>query len=230
MIRYFWKITPNATATNSNQKNIPKNILKFTDINSKILSNGIWGNPEIKNIPEFLIPNDSDGITIDENIDIRKILKEYSIATTEKAILINKNNKKIIIWHSVHISKDLAKLYKNDNIDYIFVESYWPWKCRLLLWLFFKLNWHTCKKYDILNKLVYILGINQLNRPKFIDALKTWNLWVWLPWCNNEKTLNKQLTYIKNKCKNIAGIGYFITSITPEFLKIVDETTLKYFP
>lgn len=215
-------------STMSTDSNSP---IKLTSIGDNIMPNGLFSKPLFNSVAFIKYVNDSlntDGVLLDELIPIRKAFINFSLQCIETLQAIKSTTNKIIaVWHSFWITKTFAKVYQKTNIDYILLESYWPWKSRFMLWLFFKLNYSKAKKYGFVNKLIISLGVNQ-NHPKFnLKDPSSW--WSSIPWCNYEKTLDKQLSYIKEKCPGIAGIGYFIASISDDFLKTVDAETVKYF-
>ncbi len=203
------------------------------DVGNGILDNGIFGNPNAAIVVGYkpswqsALDNTTDGIIADENIDLRKPLANYSKKTVEVLGELSKKGKKISVWHSVRLSKQLAKVYATDAIDYVFIESYWPWKWRPLLWLFFKHNYNVAHRAGIEHKLVFGLGINQ-NHPKFrLKDVSNW--WSEIPWCNDKKTLVRQLRYIKEKCLNIAGLGFFVLDASDSFMRTADEITFQLF-
>ena len=170
------------------------------------------------------IDSSKDGIIMNENIDIGRKNTNLAIASTQALTKVNKKGKLIGIWHAARLSNKLAAQYKNDNIDYIFLESYWPWTWNMLLWLFFKLNWYVAKKNGIISKLVYVLGVNQ-GHP-IVDANNLWNS---ISWTNKESILIKQLKYLRKKCPNSAGIGLYLKTITLKYQTIVDNKMFEYF-
>ncbi len=172
----------------------------------------------------------NNGILINECNDFLPSLKKYSTGIFQAIKNITKPlGKFIAIWQVVRLTKENAELYKDPEIDLIFIECYWRFKWQPLLWLIFKIAYNHAKKAGILNKLVISLGTNQ-DKPNF-NILQPANWQGMMPWCNDEKTLRAQLDYLKKKCKGIAGVGMYVyNKITQPWFNTIDSVFNEYFP
>jgi hypothetical protein len=127
----------------------------------------------------------------------------------------------IIMWNNTWVTPKAAKFFR-EYIDMIFIESYWPWKSRPMLWLFFKTNYHVVRKHGLLNRTVFILGIND-DREKRKESLRDGDWWAYLPWANDEKTLRKQITYVRDRCPGTQGIGFFVKKSSDDIVYTADR-------
>lgn len=190
------------------------------------ISNGIWwGNPPTyQELVNKLSQDDENAIIIDEYTDfIKQSRMKIFREALKKAREINPNMFHAL-WNIVFVTGRFAKFCK-ENVDLLLIESYWPWKCRPLLWLFFKINWYICKKHGILDKTIFCLGINDSKEYR-----KSNDLWTRLPWANDEKTMRAQLGYIQKKCPGTAGIGWFVASESSiETVQLADKLSKEYF-
>lgn len=209
---------------------IKKDCKSLEPILDNILKKGLLGTPsfpsDFQSKCEIALQS-KDGIIIDENLPFRKKFIDFSLSIGQilSDLKSRYKDKVIAIYHSVLLTPKFAKAYK--NLDLIFIESYWSWKSNFMLWLFFKINWHIAKKWGVLDKIVYLLGINQ--NPLKFNIFKPITWWNSIPWTNDENTLNKQLNYIKEKCPDTAGIGFYVTSSTQEYMEVVDKTVTKLY-
>ncbi len=190
-------------------------------VSNGIHSKGLWKKLSVKDaldkrtMYQQVFDSSSEGIIVDENVDLwTPSFRKYSLATVQALSMLNKpKGKTVSIFHSARLSMKLAKAYKEPKIDYIVIESYWPWKSQFMMWLFFKGNYRRAKRAGILNKIVFLLGINQ-NQPKIKG-----DAWSNIPWANDVYTLFSQIGYVKTKMPGIAGIGFFEENCTNEQLK-----------
>jgi hypothetical protein len=143
----------------------------------------------------------------------------------------NTTNKWIICWQSAFLTPRFAKLYKQffkrELLDFVFIESYWPWKSRFMLWIFFKINYLIAKRYGIHDRIVYGLGINQ-GEGDWIHGPDVWSKY--FKWANDERTLRAQLGYIKKHCPGIAGIAFYNPKVNDDYWVVFDNITYEYFP
>jgi hypothetical protein len=129
----------------------------------------------------------------------------------EKMVLDQRRKGYSAFWHSARLSSRLARVYADPGVKYVLLEAYWPWKSRLLLWLFIGGSIRRAKRAGIIDKLIVVLGTNT-------DRT---DLWSYIPWCNDEKTLRAQTEYVK---KSGAGIGMYVHwDMTENWFKTIDE-------
>ena len=202
------------------------------DVPNGILADGLLGKPTlpfsfgVHAKEELTLHN----VLIDENIDLCPWFRSYSMDTIADLCPLPASppTNKLAIWHSVRLSSVMADAYGVGWVNYVFIESYWPWKSNFMLSLFFKRNYKKAFKAKIAHKIVFALGINQ-NRPRFrLFSPMTW--WNSLPWANDFETISAQLRYIENNCPNIAGVAFFVASSSESFLRLVDKEANDLFP
>lgn len=122
----------------------------------------------------------------------------------------------IILWNSALLTSKAAKFVR-DYVDMVFLETYWSWKSKIMMWLFFKVfNYRNLKKYDIVDKAMFVLGIND-NKEKRREDFPG-DLWGSIPWANDPYTLVTQMFYIKEKCQGTQGIGFFVKGRASNFM------------
>lgn len=175
-----------------------------------------------------------DDILVDEINPYQGKLRDFGIETIDVTIgwkRLTKYPKKLAFWHVTILTPKFCKRYQSNMVDYVFLEEYWPFKNRLLLWLIFKFNYLMAHHYNIAHKLVFGLGVNQ-NPLKRDFKLSKINQWIsMIHWCDDEETLRAQIGSIKRNCKDIGGIGFFITrEVVPEYLRLFDKVALEEFP
>ena len=115
----------------------------------------------------------------------------------------------LFMWHIIFLRRKMADFYRISKTDYILIEAYWPWKWRAFLWLFFRLNWRVARKAGILNRTLFVLGIND-NEQRRLESIRKGDPWHLLRWANDERTMRAQLEYIQRRCPGMAGIGFFV--------------------
>jgi hypothetical protein len=173
--------------------------------------------------------NSAHGILVNECADLLPALRQRALDTVAAMERVtNPAGKVLAVWHAARLSPELAAAYANSPISRVFLESYWPWRWPPLLSLFFKSNWKTAQQAGIVDRLVFVLGVNQ-NRK--VDLLH--DPWSSIPWCDNEATLRVQLGYLKDNCPGSAGVGFYVldaSHITQEFLEVCDRTAFEFFP
>ena len=135
----------------------------------------------------------------------------------------------LFMWHVMFLRRKVADFYRISGTDYILIEAYWPWKWRTLLWLFFRLSWNVAHKAGILDRVLFVLGIND-NEQQRKKAIKEGDLWHLLRWANDERTMRAQLEYIKKRCPGMAGIGFFVQGGSSwEAVSMADYLIAEYF-
>jgi hypothetical protein len=178
-------------------------------------------------LPEILrrFENAESPIIIDEYVWFQ-FKKKRNIKLAIGALRIKDPKKTIVIWHNGIVGPRMAKWYEK-HVDYVFIESYWPWKANWLLWFFFRLSWIFGK--NIRHKFVHVLGINDNKEARKASVAKG-DLWHMFKWANDEKTMRKQLTYIHDKCYHESGIGFFVhRDSSDEILQISDRLVGELF-
>lgn len=204
-------------------------------IDSGIAKTGFFDNNHV--FDEAFITNqlstytENDNLLVDETLPFRKVLKKFSKQVFSTILSWKKTHQgsgKVAIWMSMLLTPTFAKLCQDPNLDYLFLEAYWPFRSKILLWFVFRFSYLIARYYGVENKLVISLGVNQNHQLFNLHTPNNW--WNQISWANNIKTVEAQLLYIKKKCKGIAGVGYFISSIYGDFLSQIDSVMFKVFP
>jgi len=207
-------------------------------IGTGILNEGIFGRHSLdesgleQSVYSAMKKND---VLLDECIDVRPYLQKYTVRVAQ---VIGRAKRRLAtdgilgnlacVWHSVRVSKTSLKAYRKNLVDLVFVESYWPWKSRLMMWLFFGLNYRRAERMGIESRIVFVFGSHP-GHPKFnVRDVQHW--WDEIPWADDLDVLTRQCEYVSSHCRSIAGVGVFLIGSDQEWLAKIDNTLLKYFP
>jgi len=158
------------------------------------------------------------GINIDELLNfkfnnMRKLLKAL--------IELKKKNLGFVgVWHSIYLWFKSAKVY-NESVDLVMIEMYSSAKSSIWLWLRLMPSYFVAKMTGVWDKTIFALKID--------DTVKRTFKYKWIAGVPDEKTLEKQMRFIKKHCPDMAGIGFYESGGSEKLLRKADELAGRIF-
>lgn len=122
--------------------------------------------------------------------------------------MVKERRPEIGVWLWVGIFTPMRDLLRvSPHVDMLLIEQYTAFTCPLLLWFFYKRRYKRFAKKGIENKVMFVLGANQVDRLDVRRALKFEDPNYWLPYAK-EDTFRKVVPYVYRNCPG-PGVGLY---------------------